>query len=376
MSLPQHMCADDPSAADPARRRLLQKSPFPHFSSFPSRTSTVNILPLLPADSDHTTQDIQIDDAHLPHPNDNKDMYRWAILYENQRGITLFSTPFYSSLSLFPSDPQPFTIPHNHNPRAHHPNLSLDNYPLPDGTWRWVSGAWMIDMRMDLGEVQHDGFEYNWSFRQNNWHAKIGNLSAGAWVRRRRWVRLMMRRPASQTLANNVVSSSNQTPMISSLSLVPSTSKLSLVDVDHHASHQWDGSDQDWQYAHRLLRQLGRDGRKLELWRMWLGPYARTHDIKGKAKQTSPLPPSSRNPLEKRLSDVVPEGNPPPLVHLTTILRNHGEAILRSFVFPDSRAQFVDLVRRSGLVKDLENCLGRAFSSADVDFWSYAQMLG
>ncbi|KAF8560355.1 hypothetical protein OG21DRAFT_1502659 [Imleria badia] len=377
MSLPQHMRADDPAAADPARRRLLEKSPFPRFPSFPSRHSVLNILS--PPSPDNPTDDIHIDDAPLPLPNDDKDLYRWAMLYENQRGITLFSTPFYSPHSLLPSDPQPFTIPHNHAPRAHHPNLSLDNYPLPDGTWRWVSAAWMVDMRTDRGEVQHDGFEYNWSFRDNHWHAKIGKLSTGAWVRRRRWIRLMMR-PAVHSRPHTVLdvaSSANLTALSSSPSLARPASKLSSLDLGLHASHVWDGGEQDWQHIHRLLRQLGRDGRKLELWRMWLGPYAQTStpDVKGKAKQSDPLPPPLQNTFENHLSDVVPEGNPPPLVHLTTILGNHGEVILHSFVFPHSRAQFVDLVRRAGLVKDLESCLGRAFSSTDVDFWSYADKL-
>ena len=180
----------------------------------------------------------------------------------------------------------------------------------------------MIDMRTDLGEVQHDGFEYNWFFRDNNWHAKIGKLSAGAWVRRRRWLRLMMR-PANHTRSLNGPRA-NQAAILSSPSLVRPASKLSLVELDLHTSHVWDGSEQDWQHVHRLLRHLGRDGRKLEFWRMLLGPYA-THalDIKGKGKQSDPLPPPSQNTLEKRLSDVVPEGRPPPLVHLTTILSNH-----------------------------------------------------
>ncbi|KIK93743.1 hypothetical protein PAXRUDRAFT_144397, partial [Paxillus rubicundulus Ve08.2h10] len=107
--------------------------------------------------------------------------------------ITIFSTPFYSRLSLLPTDPQPFTIPSSNNNRARQPNVSLTNYPLPDGTWRWVSKAWMIDMRTDLGGVQHDGFEYNWLFCKKHWHADSGKFGAGAWVRRRRWVRLMMR---------------------------------------------------------------------------------------------------------------------------------------------------------------------------------------
>ncbi|KAE9408068.1 hypothetical protein BT96DRAFT_808509, partial [Gymnopus androsaceus JB14] len=108
--------------------------------------------------------------------------------------LTAFSIPYYSSNSLLPTDPAPFTLPSAVSlKRAHQPDVSLKEYPLPDGNWHWVSNSWMVDMRTDSGEVQHDGFEYNWMFRSNHWHATVGKLSAGGWVRRRRWVRLMMR---------------------------------------------------------------------------------------------------------------------------------------------------------------------------------------
>ncbi|EEB97714.1 hypothetical protein MPER_02915, partial [Moniliophthora perniciosa FA553] len=121
--------------------------------------------------------------------------------YENQRGITLFATPYYSSNSLLPSDPPPFTVPNTTQTRSHQPNVSITEYPLPDGNWRWVSKSWMIDMRTDSGEVEHDGFEYNWIFRRHHWRAQVGTLSAGGFVRRRRWVRLMMR-PGKKTKQN------------------------------------------------------------------------------------------------------------------------------------------------------------------------------
>ena len=188
----------------------------------------------------------------------------------------------------------------------------------------------MIDMRSELGEVQPDGFEYNWLFRHNQWHAKIGKLGTGAWVRRRRWVRLMMR-PAnhSHSHTNGTIPLSRPP---SAPSFLPPASNLSLVELDHHVSHVWDGGEQDWQHVHHLLKQLGRDGRKLELWRLWLRPYAQTYpsDIKGKGKQSDVPSLSSQNALETRLSDVVPEGNPPPLVHLVTILRNHVRLFLSS----------------------------------------------
>src|SRR6266511_997646 len=104
--------------------------------------------------------------------------------------------PYYSSLSLLPTDPAPYTLPDASNQEpSHQPPVTLTTYPLPDGTWRWVSRSWMIDMRSEStqGQVQHDGFEYNWVFRKHNWKAQVGPLNAGGWVRRRRWVRLMVR---------------------------------------------------------------------------------------------------------------------------------------------------------------------------------------
>ncbi|KAH0838301.1 hypothetical protein J3R83DRAFT_6578 [Lanmaoa asiatica] len=328
MSLPPHMRADDPAAAEPARRRLLQRSSLPRFPSLPSRPSKIISLPLPLLPTDHPADDIHIHHAHHPLTPDDKDVYRWAIVYENQRGITLFSTPFYSPLSLLPSDPQPFTIPHTNNTRTPHPNLSLDNYPLPDGTWRWVSTAWMIDMRTDLGECRRMGQT------QALGQAHDASLQI---------MPIRTTPPAIQSFLRPL--------------LLPNSPSFNRITT--------------------YPTQLGRDGRKLELWRMWLGPCVHTHasDIKGKGKQSDSASLSSQKALEKRLSDVVHEGNPPPLGHLITILRNHGEAIIHSFVFPDSRAQFVDLVRQAGLAEDLESCLGRPCSAADVDFWSYADNL-
>lgn len=176
-------------------------------------------------------------------------------------------------------------------------------------------------MRSELGEVQHDGFEYNWLFRDKHWHATVGKLGAAAWVRRRRWIRLMMRPANHSQLPNNrihaIIPSS---PSPSAPSLVAPASKPSLVEADY----VWDGSERDWQHVHRLLKQLGRDGRKLELWRMWLGPYAHAYasDTKAKGKQ-SDAPSPSQKVFQSHLSDVVPDGNLPSLTHLATILGSH-----------------------------------------------------
>lgn len=394
---------DDPSAVEPARRRLTPKTRFSIFSFLPNPFSccgsrnrkpqpvdsaepdglnkSIEQLPPLEQTNDNTTI-ITLDISGISDIRDiNKDEYRWAVVYENQRGLTVLSSPYYSHLSLLPIDPPQFTIPSDSFKRSRQPNISLSNYPLPDGTWRWVSRSWMIDMRTDSGEVQYDGFEYNWFFRQKHWHAEIGKLSTGAWVRRRRWVRLMMR-PAQHAIAHSEGSPSPSTsksrlsdrPLDTSfVSLVHPQSEITLDELVLSANLEWEGNEQDWVRCHRLMRRLGRDGRKLELWRMWLSPYlsdVSNTDLVDKGK----LPESDSSP-SMRLEDGSSGIQIPPLEYLGAILQNHGDAVLRSFVFPDSRAQIIDLVKRAGLARELGRSLGEGFSSTEVDFWSYSKVL-
>ncbi|KAG2159861.1 uncharacterized protein EDB93DRAFT_1112311 [Suillus bovinus] len=396
---------DDPSAAEPARRRLAPKTRLSIFSFPPNLFSCCRfrhheprpadaeseadssnkpieqLVPPLEQTNDNTTI-ITLDISGISDiPGINKDDYRWAVVYENQRGLTILSSPYYSHLSLLPVDPPQFTIPSDSLKRSQQPNISLSNYPLPDGTWRWVSRSWMIDMRTDSGEVQYDGFEYNWFFREKHWRAEIGKLSTGAWVRRRRWVRLMMR-PAQHTTAHSggpspSSSKSRQSdrPLDTSIvSLVHPQSEISLDEVACSADLEWEGSEQDWERCHRLMRNLSRDGRKLELWRMWLSPYlsgvSNTDPVdKGKLPESDSSPPLR---LENDASDI----QTPPLRYLGALLQNHGDAVLRSFVFPDSRAQFISLVKRAGLARELGQSLGDGFFSTEVDFWSYWKGLG
>jgi len=234
--------------------------------------------------------------------------------------LTVFSSPYYSQLSLLPIDPPQFTVPSQSLKQCQQPNILLSNYPLPDGTWHWVSKSWMIDMRTCSGEVQHDGFEYNWYFREKNWHAEVGKFSTGAWVRRRRWVRLMMR-PAHHTVEHLEGSSSPSTsnsrlldrPLDASFStLVHPRSEIALDEIVQEADLEWEGSEQDWVRCCRLMRRLGRDGRKLELWRIWLCPYLANSDPVGKWKRP-----------ENGSSSMSLRNHPPPLEHLGTVLQNH-----------------------------------------------------
>lgn len=195
--------------------------------------------------------------------------------------VTFFSTPSYSRLSLLPIDPPAFTVPSaNKTTRRHHPSVSLTSYPLPDGDWRWVSQKWMVDMRSE-GQTQYDGFEYNWFFRRKHWRPQVGPVSMGGWVRRRRWVRLMVRpaqslhhstteRIDSQSLVENLLSSSNALDALAGTrppSVAPSISEKEALSEES----VWRGHvDDDWKRCRRIMRHNQRDGRKLELWHRWL----------------------------------------------------------------------------------------------------------
>lgn len=52
-----------------------------------------------------------------------------------------------------------------------------------------------------------------------------------------------------------------------------------------------------------------------------------------------------------------------------------GDAILRSFIYPDSRAQFLELLGFTGLLPEMNVGLGIGWSTTDIDFWSYASGL-
>jgi hypothetical protein len=114
-----------------------------------------------------------------------KDLYRWATMIENQRGqvffswicamvecnilssISIFGLSKYSSSSLLPNDPPPYTIPpeHVHDSRTSITPHSLTDHQLPDASWVWVSKTWLVQMGGSGSSV--DGYEYNWCFRRN-----------------------------------------------------------------------------------------------------------------------------------------------------------------------------------------------------------------
>ncbi|KZT02714.1 uncharacterized protein LAESUDRAFT_744906 [Laetiporus sulphureus 93-53] len=427
-----------------------------------------DFLPTLGAPSADSAL-VQLNDELMQEEeNADKPVYKWAVLYENQRGIMFFSTPWYSPQSLFPWDPPPYTLPislpsssfpaHHQRSSMHVSTLSPSTYPLPDGTWRWVSRAWMIDMRGD-GLVQHDGFEYAWSFSNNPdaWRADVGSLSTAGWVRRRRWVRLMVRmhrkgpgalhpdaeRAARETqvpgesadagaVANEEVRLSLEMEHEEEGASRPPSVVESLEDEEEIVdTGLWRGDGEDWIRVRAALRKLRRDGRKLELWEKWLNVEledkhagkdeeetlegfemderaqseeaasdgktddgegtAEAEKDKGKAPDyegsliesspssptspSSPLSPFSMTSSQALAADtgVIPTAAPRALV--AAVIREHAGDILRAFVYPDSRARFLELVERAGMRGELEAALGVEDGVRAVDFWSYQHQI-
>jgi len=329
--------------------------------------------------------------------------------------MTLFSTPYYSKLSLLPTDPSPFTLPDNSYKRSEQPPVSLEEYPLPDGNWHWVSRCWMIDMRSDSGEVQHDGFEYNWMFRKHNWRAQVGFISAGGWVRRRRWVRLMVRPgrkvigctdgisvPSSSSVKSGYLQQGQSTPSL----FPPSVLTTSITDVvsEMDPTNVWIGDDPEanWQRCHKLMKKFGRDGRKLELWRLWLGFYHPEHkhkfletsDEKGKSRNKQWTEDEGPLPSEVLASDALSRESVTiaPREAVVSVLRKYvrprphvfiqllifvgyaqGQTLLHSFTYPESRVQFLKVLANAGLLPELNETFG--VDSTDIEFWSYASSL-
>jgi hypothetical protein len=185
-------------------------------------------------------------------------------------------------------------------------------------------------MRSDSAEVQHDGFEYNWMFRKHNWSPRVGPCNAHGWVRRRRWIRLMVR-PAKQKKVerdgfNTPDSAAWIRPWQSSSPPSILTGGTDILDhwVQVEPADVWLGDpESDWQRCLSVMKSFGRDGRKLELWSLWLGCYDPDQfpgaNPKGKQPEGEPLP-SDIFPADILSRDSVPIAA---REHIMAVLHQH-----------------------------------------------------
>ncbi|KAI0936352.1 hypothetical protein AcV5_004515 [Taiwanofungus camphoratus] len=402
---PAHMRQDEHCAADEARLHVLRRRSLPyllfHRNKSNERRRAKHEEPQVsspalewpsPLDAfECDAEAVYLHDGLLSDPPDDKDVYRWAVLYENQRGATFFSTPRYSPQSLLPLDPPAFTFPCAAvSPRRPQPTVSLADYPLPDGTWHWVSRAWMIDMSGD-GQVEYDGFQYAWSFRSRKWRPETGLLSAGGWVRRRRWVRLMVRPRRKvgrdqERAAHDFEGEMKLPEMVHAergATRPPSVAPTVDEDVQAEEVEVWMGNEDDWDRCRAMLKRIGRDGRKLELWKLWtglstdLGKGATKGMVKEERETKTKrwtvdgvVSPSETVRDEELAAYTRASTGEASKNYMAVVLRAHGLQILQSFVYPDSRVQFLGILSRAGLSKELEAGLKSSGCPQILDFWS------
>ena len=260
-------------------------------------------------------------------------------------------------------------------------------------------------MRTDSAEVQHDGFEYNWMFKNRNWSPRVGPWNAHGWVRRRRWIRLMVR-PAKQKKKFDYDGSNtpNSPTWTRPQSLIPPSVLTSGTDITDHwlqvePANVWLGDPEgDWQRCLCVMKLFGRDGRKIELWKLWLGYYDPDQfppGDSGKGKQPEgeiekPLP-SAFFPVNVLSPASVPIAA---REHVMAVLRHHVtlflkilftcthlpffkvQHLLHLFIYPESRVRFLKLLSEAGLWSELNNCLEIQSESTEIDFLSYVNGLG
>ncbi|KAF8509801.1 hypothetical protein JB92DRAFT_2943863 [Gautieria morchelliformis] len=362
-SPPEWMRACESSLADGARAhvREIQEKRSSHFSIFSiprpkEGKGKSDKSKAVPPASPQVTEPILVEfrDKRRNREDEGKsDKFKWAFVYENQRGITMFSTAYYSSRSLLPHDPPPFTVPdvsetsHNQHPNHTPPNVTLTTYPLPDPTWRWVSKSWLVDMRGD-GDVQHDGFEYNWFFRRHGWRPQAGWCGCGGYVRRRRWIRLMMRPSDARLQAEAAIEEGSREDEAN-------RSETTREQLAGH-THIWKGDENDWNRVRKALMSLTGDGPKLDLWADWLRDligeniFSSAHLRETTEDDSTDKTPNTQT--EPLADDVSRSQERPRWEWMLAVLREHGRELRSCFVYPDSRAHLREMLVMSGLLQN------------------------
>ncbi|KAI9756763.1 MAG: hypothetical protein M1815_002935 [Lichina confinis] len=111
---------------------------------------------------------------------DSREQSEIDVLHENQRGAFACGVPLYSTRSLLPLDPAPWT-----NAAYKDSLVDITNAQPPDPTWEWAWRSWYVDMS---GDVDEEGWQYSFAFSPRfPWHGT--HLWFHSFARRRRWLR-------------------------------------------------------------------------------------------------------------------------------------------------------------------------------------------
>jgi len=254
--------------------------------------------------------------------------------------LTIFSTPYYSARSLLVFDPPPFTAPGEEQDSPEIRTFSVDTYPLPDPTWRWVSESWLVDMRRGVG---HDGFEYNWYFRCNNWRGQTGWFSFGGFVRRRTWMRLMMHpsKARRQTEA-----------MEEERALEDAIDKRERPVSAHAIGRVWRGDNGDWERVHKTLKRLGHDGPRFDLWADWLNEMLANKTTPSPRQLTEDGFTQDRFEITLAVRKDAVWFERPEREWVRSLLQEYGRELGGCFVYPNSRVRLWTLFLDAGLVQE------------------------
>jgi len=99
-----------------------------------------------------------------------------------------------------------------------------------------------------------------------------------------------------------------------------------------------DSTEGDWERLSRFLRRFGRDGRKLEVWRLWLGYYHPDHkdkfsdvDEKGKRREKQWTEDDGPLPSEVKEQQILSQETVTlaPREYIIPVLRKHVRRIYR-----------------------------------------------
>jgi hypothetical protein len=206
--------------------------------------------------------------------------------------------------------------------------------------------------------------------------------------------------PSYSAGTNHISASSKATPSETPILTQPNLPGPLLIspsfNIERNAEELkliWRGDGRDWARCHGALRSLGRDGRKLELWKHWIGPNgkpAARRQVVWTGEPSKLLNGNGTAQVYELIADAPfdVDTTQAPVEFLRPVLETYvrsslcpgnlsdharvfqAKDILLLFIFPDSRARFTDMLKDAGFV----DCIPASASLGD--FWSRSKASG